>query len=124
MSFSKEVYAHEKVFYRTAEFIFSFLKRESFPFFVPMRYCVPARTFRDVPDYSALQPFMSVFDRFLTFLRPEKLRNRHGTFRKGEERLKFSNCEERSETFIFYMINGLKRLQNHVHASKTKELLY
>jgi hypothetical protein len=31
---------------------------------------------------------------------------------------------ERSEKFILYKINGLKRLQNHVHGSKTKETLY
>jgi hypothetical protein len=28
----------------------------------------------------------------------------------------------RSETFKLYMTNGLKRLQNHVHASKTKKM--
>jgi hypothetical protein len=32
----------------------------------------------------------------------------------------------RSETFILYIMNGPRRLQNldHVHASKTKETLY
>jgi hypothetical protein len=31
---------------------------------------------------------------------------------------------ERYAMIILYKINGLKRLQNHVHASKTKESLY
>jgi hypothetical protein len=60
----------------------------------------------------------------VTFLWPEKLRN-------GQERWalrKFGHLRtvrdvERSETFILYKINGLKRLQNHVHASKSKETL-
>jgi hypothetical protein len=29
----------------------------------------------------------------------------------------------RPEIFMLYMLNGLKRLQNHIHASKTKETL-
>jgi hypothetical protein len=45
------------------------------------------------------------------------------TLRLGTQR-KVRNGE-RPETFMMYMMNGLKRLQNHVHVhGKTKEPLY
>jgi hypothetical protein len=47
-------------------------ERERFPLFVPIRYCVMARTFPGVPNRSP----------FLTFLRPEELRSDNETFRK------------------------------------------
>jgi hypothetical protein len=78
-----------------------------------MRYCIPARTFLGVSDRSTLQPLtvpgrlsersMIVCDLFMTRL------ERSGTVRDVG----------RSETFIMYKINGLKRSQNHVHSTFT-----
>jgi hypothetical protein len=48
--------------------ILSFLnrERESFPLFVPRRYCIPGRAFQGVSDRSALQPFsVTTVHRFL-----------------------------------------------------------
>ncbi len=60
----------------------SFLKRERFPPFVPMRYRVLARMFIGISGRSVLQPerSMSVFDRSGPFNGQKTLQNRkkHG----------------------------------------------
>jgi hypothetical protein len=73
------------------------------------------------------------FRPFVTFLRPEMLRNFHetvknvqewsrtfmngrersGTVKNVQERSRTFKAVGRSETFILYKMNGLKRLQNH-----------
>ena len=56
---------------------------------------------------------------------PKKLRNDHETFMNGQKRLDFQERqrtlrdERRFETFMLHIMNGLKRFQNHIHASKT-----
>jgi hypothetical protein len=105
--------------------ILSFLKRERerFPLFVPLHYCVPARTLVSVPDRSALKLFAV----------PDQLHERSasslnrvcGLFetRNGQECLGTIRDVGRSESFIMSKISDLKRLQNHVHVhvSKSKE---
>jgi hypothetical protein len=74
-----------------------------------MRYCIPGRTFLDVPDRSALQPF-TVPDRLHARsmgLRPFYDQKSSETVIKRSEKVK--DVQGRSET-----VNGLKRLQNHV----------
>ena len=75
-----------KLFFR-----FWSVKRERFLLFVPMRYCVPTRTFLGVLDRSTLQPdqtwtlhdhswtFRAILDRLWPFKYQTKLRNCHGT---------------------------------------------
>jgi hypothetical protein len=70
--------------------------RNEIKVFVPKRYCIPARTFLGVPGRSALQPItvpdhlhersIERFRSFVTFLRLEKLKNSHETFRNGQKR--------------------------------------
>ena len=112
----------------------SFLKRERerFPLFVPVRYCVPARTFISVPDRS---PFMIVFINVpWSFLNvPWTFSTSSDLFKARKSQKRSWNVQKRSrrwtrrgdewsEAFILYKINGLKRLQNLAHRTFNRTL--
>ncbi len=86
----------------------SFLKRERerFPLFVPKRYCVTTRKFLGVLDRST---YLTVHRSWTV---PWPFLKRSGTVGNGHGNINVH-------------INGLKRLQNHVHVhvSKMKETL-
>ena len=113
--------------------------REGFPLIVSRRNCVLTRKFVGVLDRSDLQAFtvlgrlymsvrlyfersISVFDHLWPFLWLEKLRNCNETLRNSQKCWILRDVG-RSETFLLYIMNGLKRWQNHVYASKKNESL-
>jgi len=102
------------------------VSKRSWPFNVPDRSPFLTVTIT-VPDryHDRSLPFLSVLDRSANGQeRPGTVmvtvRNGHGN---AQERWTVWDVE-RYATIILYKTNGLKRLQNHVHVSKTKETLY
>jgi hypothetical protein len=95
--------------------VLAFFKRKRFPLFVPRRYCVQARTFLGAPDRCMNVTWTFVDFPFRPFVIFEGQKSSETVMKRSE----MVRDVGRSEKFILYKINGLKRLQNHVHGTFT-----
>ena len=92
--FLKSIYPSLKISILFSKVIVSFLKRERerFALFVLRCYCGLAWTFLGIPErlHERSRTFHERFRPFVTFIRPEKIKNGHETARNG---LKWSYCK-------------------------------